>query len=92
MQEKTIEARLTTEVRKRDGICIKMNSLSMNGLPDRLVLLPPGRAAFAEIKRPGKKPTHLQLRVMAMLSRMGFLAEVIDHTDQIEPFLKKVQQ
>ena len=92
MQERPIEARLFTEVRKMNGVCLKLNSLSLSGLPDRMILLAPGRVAFAEIKRPGKKPSHLQQLVIAMLTKMGFLVEVIDHTDQIEPFLKKVTQ
>ena len=50
----------------------------MNGLPDRLVLLPDGKMFFAELKAPGKKPRPEQVRVHESLRRRGFKVYVID--------------
>lgn len=60
MREKEIEQKLAAEVRKRGGMCLKLSCPGMDGVPDRLVLLPGGRMAFAELKAPGKNPRPLQ--------------------------------
>lgn len=55
MREIDIELALVHSVRKADGLCLKFTCPSMNGVPDRLVLLPGGKCAFVELKAPGKK-------------------------------------
>ena len=72
MKEKQIEQKLVKAVRALGGLCPKLVSPGMDGMPDRMVLLPGGRMAFAELKAPGRKPRPLQLRRMAQLSRLGF--------------------
>ena len=54
MREKNIESKLSTEVRRRGGLAPKFVSPGLDGVPDRLILLPSGKAAFAELKAPGK--------------------------------------
>lgn len=54
MREKAVEQKLTLMVKKRGGICPKFISPGMDGVPDRLVLLPGGRIAFIELKAEGK--------------------------------------
>ena len=55
MRESTVEHRLVTEVKKRGGIALKFVSPGIDGVPDRLVLLPDGKFAFVEVKAPGKQ-------------------------------------
>ena len=62
MREKTIEAKLVTAVRQLGGLALKFISPGLDGVPDRLVLLPGGRMAFIELKAPGKKMRPLQVR------------------------------
>ena len=50
MREKTIEHKLKTAVGDIGGLALKFVSLGMDGVPDRLILLPGGRMAFAEVK------------------------------------------
>lgn len=88
MKEKQIEQKLVRAVRAMGGLCPKLVSPGMDGMPDRLVLLPGGRMAFAELKAPGRKPRPLQLRRMAQLSRLGFLVFVIDGPEQINEVLQ----
>ena len=83
MRERQIEQRLTQAVRKRRGLCPKWVSPGMDGVPDRIILLPGGRIAFAELKAPGQKPRPLQLRRKAQLERLGFAVHVIDNVNQI---------
>ena len=72
MREKQVEQRLVQEVKKRGGICPKFVSPGFAGMPDRLILLPGGRFAFAELKAPGEKPRSLQLARHRLLRRLGF--------------------
>lgn len=81
--EKKLERKLYKEVKKRGGWSIKMLSMHITGLPDRLCLFPGGRALFCEIKTTGKKPTKIQQMVHKKLRRLGFQVFVIDSTEQI---------
>ncbi|WP_232241888.1 hypothetical protein [Corynebacterium ulcerans] len=55
MLEKMIEKHLTQTAKKYGGTTLKNNDPNKAGMPDRLILLPRGKHAFAEIKAPGKK-------------------------------------
>ena len=88
MLEKEIEKKLVVEVRKMGGIAVKFISPGLNGMPDRLVLLPKGKMAFVELKSPGKKPRPLQVRRINELKKLGFACYVIDGYEQIYEVLK----
>ena len=83
MRERQIEQRLTQAVRKRQGLCPKWVSPGLDGVPDRIILLPGGRIAFAELKAPGKPLRPLQRRRKAQLEALGFRVYVIDNQEQI---------
>ena len=91
MREKQIESRLVTEVKKRGGIALKFVSPGFAGMPDRLVLLPDGHVAFAELKAPGKKPRLLQLARHRLLKSLGFRVYVIDDAEQIGGILDEIR-
>lgn len=83
MDEKKIEQEFVRRVKAMGGIAPKFVSPGFDGMPDRLVLLPDGRMAFAEIKAPGKKPRPLQVSRHELLRRLGYRVYVIDSTEQI---------
>ena len=91
MREKTVEQKLVQEVKKRGGICPKFVSPGYDGMPDRLVLLPDGKFAFAELKAPGKKPRPLQTARHEKLRQLGYRVYVIDSTEQIGGMLDEIQ-
>ena len=91
MRENTIEHRLVTEVKKRGGIAPKFVSPGLDGVPDRLVLLPQGHMAFVELKAPGQKPRPLQVKRIEQLRALGYLAYCIDQSNQIGGILDEVQ-
>ena len=87
MKETEIEKKLVRKVKAKGGIAPKFVSPSYAGMPDRLVLLPGGVFAFAELKAPGMKPRPLQVARHQMLRSLGFKVYVIDGTEQIEEVL-----
>lgn len=90
MNEKLIERKLRESVKKLGGLALKFSSPYHRGMPDRIILMPGNRIAFAELKTTGKKPTELQKKAIAELQAMGFKAEVIDSQDGLNKFLEKI--
>lgn len=91
MREKFIEQRLVREVKALGGICPKLVAPSFVGMPDRLILLPGGRIAFAELKAPREKPRALQAARHKLLRQLGFRVYVIDGIKQIGGVLGELQ-
>lgn len=83
MREKHIEQKFTHAVKQAGGKALKLTSPNLAGVPDRLILMPGGRAAFAEIKAPGKKPRPLQTHRINQLTELGFTTYIIDNPNQI---------
>ena len=54
MRESEVEKQFVEAVRAVGGQALKFTSQTMNGVPDRLVLLLGGKCAFVELKAPGK--------------------------------------
>ena len=69
MREKYIEQKLVSEVKKRGGICLKLASTGLDGIPDRLVLMAKSRVAFVELKAPKQKPRKKQPSQKAMTTQ-----------------------
>ena len=90
MRERSIESSLVAEVRRRGGIAPKFVSPGLDGVPDRLILLPGGKFAFAELKAPGKTLRPLQALRKRQLEKLGFRVFVIDGTEQIGGVLDAV--
>ena len=91
MREQQIEQKLVQAVRKKGGLCLKFVSPNFDGMPDRLILLPHGKIAFAELKAPGKKPRPLQVTRHKLLMKLGFRVYVIDSVEQIGVILDEIQ-
>ena len=90
MRGKEIEAQLVRAVKRMGGVCPKWVSPGLDGLPDRIILLPGGRIAFAELKAPGKKSRPLQEARIRQLRGLGFQVYVIDRPEQIGGVLNEV--
>lgn len=91
MTEKEIEQMLIKEVKKRNGVAWKFISPGINGVPDRLVLMPGRNMAFVELKAPGKKMRPLQIKRKSQLEALGFLVYCIDDPRQIGGVLDAIE-
>lgn len=76
--EKVFERTMSKYVNDKGGIAVKLLSQFVNGLPDRMYLLPGGRALFVEFKSTGKKPTKIQEHIIDRIRKVGFSVMVVD--------------
>ena len=91
MRETAVEKHLTTEAKKRGGMSVKFVSPGLDGVPDRLVLLPGGKLAFVELKAPGKKMRSLQVHRAKQLIALGFRVYCADRKELIGGILDEIQ-
>ena len=87
MRESEVERQFVEAVRADGGQALKFTSQSMNGVPDRLVLLLGGKCAFVELKGPGKQMRLLQRKRRQQLEALGFPVFCVDRPEQIQPAL-----
>lgn len=91
MRERDIEQQLVKAVKTRGGMCPKFVSPGMDGMPDRLVLLPQGHIGFVEVKAPGMLPRPLQVHRHEQLRRLELPVYVLDDPEQIGGILDDIQ-
>lgn len=93
VSESDIEGYLRDQVNKvLGGKAYKFVSPGNTGVPDRLILLPGGRAIFVETKAPGKKPTPKQAAQLKKISDLGFTALVIDSKEKVDELIQQFQR
>lgn len=91
MREVKVEQALVAAVKKRHGLCIKFTSPGLDGVPDRIVLLPHGKMAFIELKALGKKLRPLQELRAKQLRDLGQQVFLIDNKEMIGGILDEIQ-
>lgn len=90
MRENVIERQLAMAVKKMGGMAVKFVSPGLDGVPDRIVLLPDKKMAFVELKVPGKKLRPLQEKRKRQLEALGFSVYVIEGVEQIGGVLDEI--
>lgn len=91
MRERTVERALVKAVQARGGICPKWVSPGLDGVPDRIVLLPKGKIGFVELKAPGEHARSLQEARIRQLNRLGYKAVVCDRVELIDGILNEIE-
>ena len=94
-KERDIEAYLVKRVKELGGEVRKVKWIGRAHAPDRLVMLPECRSAFAEdaetlwveLNAPGIKPRPGQLREHERMRRLGQRVEVVDSVDGVDEVL-----
>ena len=89
--EKTIEQKLVRAVKLMGGLAPKFVSPGLDGVPDRIVLLPGAKLAFVELKADGKALRPLQVRRKRQLEALGFSVYCVSSTEQIGGVLGEIQ-
>lgn len=89
--ELEVEKHLRDEVKKRRGICIKMDPNRTVGIPDRLCILP-GAMFFVELKR-GKagRIRETQTPMIKRLTDMGHTVHILRTKDEIDSLLRSLE-
>lgn len=82
MRETTVERRLCALTRRRGGLALKWVSPGVNGVPDRILLLPGGRLFFVEVKTPDGRVSAIQRRMHDRFRRLGFTVHVVRDADR----------
>ena len=88
--EKRVEEALSRAVKRLGGMAVKFVSPGLDGVPDRIVLLPGGKVAFVELKASGKKLRPLQEKRKRQLEGLGFPVYVVDGVEQIGGVLDEI--
>nr|WP_208450355.1 VRR-NUC domain-containing protein [Burkholderia anthina] len=91
MLEKTVETYLVATVRCAGGDAYKFSSPARVSVPDRIVIFPPARIYFVELKRPGGKPSKGQLREHERLRALGCDVRVIDSREAVDAFVREAK-
>ena len=90
ISEKWLEIQLRLRVERLGGLAWKFLSF-VNGVPDRLILMPGGKCYFAELKSSGKKPTRLQRVIHGWLRQRGFKVFIIDSEESLKQCIDEIQ-
>jgi len=90
MLERQIEIKLRDEVKVKGGLALKFVSPGVVGVPDRIILVPDGRMYFVELKAPGKRQSPKQLKMEAVLKRLGHKVWIIDSLEKVKEFVDEI--
>ena len=91
MRETEVERALVKATKERGGKAYKFVSPGVDGVPDRIIVLPHGKIGFCELKRPGEKMRILQEKRKRQLQELGFLVFCVDSLEQIGGVLDAIQ-
>ena len=78
MLEKEIEAKVCDYAKEKGMLVYKFSSPNHVGVPDRLFLMPLGKAFFIEFKAKGGKATPMQIREGERMKEKHFHVYLID--------------
>lgn len=87
--EKAVEKYLCECIKDKGGFCIKQ--YGVNGIPDRLCILPEGKFAFCELKAPGGRLSAIQEVRHRQLKKLGFPVFVLWNFEHVDNFIKYLE-
>lgn len=91
ISEKVLEKSLAKQVQELGGWAIKLPAYLIAGLPDRLLLMPNGRAYFAEVKSTGEAPKRLQQVIINKIKKLGFEVFIISDNATLARAINKIR-
>ena len=91
MLERDVEKYFVAQCKKLDWLCWKMQSSSLRGFPDRMVVTGSGQIYFCEIKAEGGRPSPLQKAVAAKLAAKNVKVYLLVGREGVDMFMKMSQ-
>lgn len=88
--ERDVEKRLNKGVADRGGKSFKWVSPGNAGVPDRIVIVPPGRVIFVELKEAGGRLSAQQKAQIRRLKLMGCDVRVLVGDQEVDVFLNEL--
>ena len=88
--EKVVERKLVELTNLNGGMCIKLLSFHLLGLPDRLCIFPKRKMVFIETKTTRQKPRKIQLFMHDKIRKLGFRVEVVDTTEKVAEIIEDI--
>lgn len=90
-RERDIEKWLCDQVKKLGGHAYKFVSPGCDGVPDRIIILPPGRVYFVELKTDRGRLTPIQVWQLDRLDALGCQVRTIRGMDEARSFIEEVR-
>lgn len=90
--EKNIEAKVVRWATAQGWEVIKLNGMGNRSRPDRLFVMPYGRCAFIEFKRPGGVLTRLQEQTLKRLANLGHDVAMFDDAAKAIAWLEEMSE
>jgi Holliday junction resolvase len=81
MTEQQIQTKIILALRREGWYVNKLISTSQKGVPD-LIAHKQGKTIYIEVKRPGYKPTNLQVYQMETLNKYGIETLTCNNADE----------
>ncbi len=88
MLERAVEKHFVDLCQRYRILQLKAEALGKNW-PDRLLLVPGGKIAWVELKRPGQEQRPGQWFVCQMLRHLGFTFEKLDSIEAVDEFFTR---
>jgi len=88
MLERDVEKYFVAKCKKLDWLCWKMQSSSLRGFPDRMVVTRLGQIYFCEIKAEGGRVSPLQRAVAAKLAAKDVKVYVLVGREGVDKFME----
>lgn len=94
ISEKQTEKYLVKKIKELGGLCLKWVSPGVNGVPDRIVILPNGAIHFVELKAEGKKNnlSALQKKMIDNLLKLNCKCLVLSSYGEIDEYINLLKE
>lgn len=89
MRESKIEKYLKNRIEKLGGMCLKFTS-SINGVPDRIILMPDHKIYFVELKNEKGNIRKTQAYIHRRFAKLGFQVYVPSSKEEVDCFIEEV--
>lgn len=92
MKEQNVQTKIMNYIKSIGGLPVKFNNVGIYakaGVSDILACIK-GRFVAIEVKRPGGKPSQLQLQFIDAINSIGGIAFIADNLDTVKDKLKEL--